>query len=1730
MDDPNLIDMNDEPYVLNPQIEEEKPEEDNSIMFGFCRISQKTIKTSGNTFYINIQNHNTEMMNYLEKKILKFPKIFNPKFKNFSDALNYLKNIAIPNKCVCAGVIDSIPGWRCVDCSKYENSIYCYDCFIKSKEWHKNHEVYYLYSSGGMCDCGDPDSLYKFCKIHSGPYLDQKEINKYIEKTFSKDILSNLKKFFDDLFQKFSKYFILTEKCRYFMTEILEKTFKNQDSQEKKDLLLLKRNFCIIFQNFINFLREITKNNLGMLHLIATYFLNNHFINNNNLEDQYKTSNICINFNNKEIKILNKNKKIKENDMDIDSIEDHKCQCPFFRLLISNWRDRIKSKENENEELLLSFAHNYNLRCSFVILYYFMYDDVLLNANDDIIYNRNQFFIEDTTALIASQTNLFEESFEIFYKNFSKVFNNDNYNSDDIDKFLNTRMVFFSTDSKYLSKPKIKNLIADKTSLIKRLIDCFCLLHNKIEFKSIVPHPPFQNKGYISELINLELTLSLTENVILMCLDYNNKEKIKEISFYLINKILNQKKEGIKQLEKNEYSFHLTLYRFLGNYINFFCFNYANVNKCTIFDAIEFAKNNFFNSKNDINKFIKIILEDYFKMFGFLTAIRNGYFNYYNDLENYNYVYFTDQRNLRMDFTLIKYLLAMSENKINLEELLKISNIENVYSFFNQVFNEENSSISNNVPIDNNSQQKNRNNDSSFFNFFLMNDNTIQDSRISQLLSNFMNNFFNRNQMEDFGFSLNNNNDNEIDEQNKHILQWVKIIEIIISILKNDFTPYWNILKYLSETVSSKTKKEYYNDLKKNAFIYEDMKNILREKIIHMLIANKNFCDLKTINSNVDEFFHNFFSDQEFNEILDEVTSNKMNVGIKIFFLKDSCLKYLDMNYYLSPYDKSKAELYISDFKKDLIKMYNSYFFKPSKFTFDFYLKAYESILLNTENLNFVQKILNKLLSNKDINYGGIQLKSIKNSFLPIILNYLTIFGSINTKSFVKFKENNNEKIHEICKLLDNVVELNQEKKNLFDKNIEEFVIEVIHTLRSYNRIKIKDYDYNIENNEMFSIKNSSDIQENKKFNEGKKNKIKQMKSLLKDKMKNKANKAMQKLKLDKSINNVLNETSENNLSNNCDNLSDDEIMCFYCRTTIKLNSFEKPYGKLGNFFKDYFYNNCLNSAVRSELFKYSSDPNNDNNLNEIYKKITNKYIKDQTPRITSCGHYFHQNCFKQGNISPNSQINFSCPVCLKNQNVLVPPLTNFIDKKCYLQSEKIINIFNDKKLTIPEYKKDNENESVNNMIFNFLINIDNNFLIIKNNKIDYCTFLENIFNNYKSFSNFIENLLYNEASSFHKNQQIDTFQNFILSIRYIVKNKILNINEVADYIKNKILSLIEGPKISDQVMNNYESFYYLKILDTILFSLLILLNSDELCKIYPYLLYIFLPYFIFGFYLRDLEIKNNFTSLYDDNIKNNITLENLISFIKSDAKNMNNCLKYFLEKLAIIKILSDYKHKNDYIINKFHLLKMSELVKYINLEFLIDNINENTDITKILDVLPTFFNNNDNLYEKIGKSINIKKIFDSLINNIKTKKQEKYLIKKELLLQFTPLKFQLIYLDNNIFDFIIRTQLQPCIYCHKSLKFNFICLICGEKICHTSSCNEVEKHAKECGGKTGIFVNMDDLKYYYCNNSKKNNVFSIYVNEVGIGPSGYELGANYYLCKNNVKKIISSFVSDDYN
>ena len=1690
-----------------------------NIINGFKELINRKISIKSNPLYTKIENETFKINKYFLDKINNFPIIFEKNFSSLEKVYEYLEKISIPNKCECAGIIDNIPGWRCVDCSKYENSIYCSNCYINSKQEHKDHRVEFLYSSGGMCDCGDPDSLYKFCPNHCGPYTNQKQIDEYIEKTFPKNILTNLKLFFDDLFMEFSKYLLLTEKCKYFYTEILEDNITKD--KEKDDILLLKNNFAIVFQNLINFLYKITEKNLGMLHLIASYFLKNN-LPHENIDEQSLTTHSCIKLGNDDIQILYKNKNENESIFSTFSFSGqnkHKCECPFLRLLFSNWRDNVESydkNDNQNEKFLLSFSHNLFLRESSAVIIFFLYKEIILNNNkDDILYTRNQFFIEDTIELVAKKTILIEEGYEYLYSFINQALSSskskdlfDTYRPNVIEKILD-KIKIYMYDSKYFTKPKIRPLMYSKTSMLKRLIDIGCLMHNLMEFKSIYPHPAFQEKKCVVELINAELFFIYNINIIFLYTPWENMDKVKEIFNYFIDRIFYLNKT--KKLQKNEFSFHLLIYRQFSSFINFFCINYALNNKCDINTAIDKIKNTLFKSKKEMESIINIILNDYFKMFGFIIGIRNEYFNYY-ELENYNFIYFNDLRELKQDYTLLKYLFAMSEQKINLQEILEISNIENSYSFFKRVF--DNNQI--------NEKESKKNEENKGFSLFGM---------LKFGMGNPLNPIKRL-----FGYG---EKDKKDEDENKHIMQWKRVLEIVISIIKNDTTPLFNILTYYDESISLKTKTNLFNSIKGNKTMMEDCRNMIKERLVQVIIANGNLIDLKGIQKGIDKFFSTLFKENELNEILDELTLNKMNGEKKEFYLKDSCLKYLDMNYYYSPISRSKAEIYISDFKKDVFKLYNSYYYKPSELTFDFYHKAYENILLNIDNINFFIKII-KILLNPEIddNSNNFNIKSIRKILLPVILNLISMFGNINSKSFIQFKIQNENLINEIITILKNAISINKDK-TLLDNELIDNIINVIKQLNIYkiindninndlSKLNDKDYNFNFE----FKEKKNEDNNINKintietinldTEEEKKKNKIKDIKSHLKSKMKKKSGKFLNKAIKNKNMEYILN--AKTSKEDNTNEGEEDEMMCFYCRNSINLKNFDKPYGKLGLIFNDYFFVNSFNSTIFNELNNIIEN-NEEKNENIISSIINNRrIIKEKTPRITSCGHYFHQSCFNKGELGLEG---FKCPLCEKLQNILIPPLIKFYGQDSNLKSIKFDDILKENIINKSEINKGEE-------IFKNIIIIFLKKIIIIDNNIKYTSFIKVIIIKYQSFINFLINLFYSNGTTFHKQQQIETIQNFILSIRYLVNTNNIHINEITTFINNKIQYLIKGISIDENIIENYENLSYNDIFDKLLFSFLILLDFEELKNVFIYIINWILPYMSFWVYIRNLIKENKFYNINNKNLEEKISIENLKKFLEDNNKQMIDYLYRYLQKFVIIKVLSDYNNKNNnlnYNIKEFSLEQLFSLLNMDNL-YQSFSINDNGEIifTDLLEKLPKILSE-----ENYNKNIIISdynEIFNSMINNFKKQKSRNALIKAELIAQFIPYEFQLIHLDINIFDWIEKCLFKKCCFCNNYSKYYYICLICGQKICETKICDLVLKHVDKCGGGSGIFVHISNLRLFLIKSSskKKKNLYPLYVNESGVGPSGYEIENEYKLSLEKYNLALKDYVSNDFH
>ena len=1630
----------------------------------FEKISNNKLKTQSNPLFKNIYEETSKFFSYFEDKKNKFQGLFDKDLANLEDTMNYLESIALPHNCKCSEIIDTLPGWKCLDCSEF-GSIYCSNCYLKSKNLHKGHKIYYLPKSEkttGRCDCGDGNYLKVFCPEHKGSFKDMKEIDEFIEKSFPADILIKLNSFLDDLFLRFSQYLSFGEQCNFFRWDILQ--FETFSEDVKNDIFLLKDNFCVVFQNFLTFLYIITNKNMGMLYLVSKYFLNNYL--SKNAGEKFKVCHTCAKLENKKIEI------IKEQESD----NKHDCKCPFLRLILSNWRNEvIPEKDNQNRKLLLLFTHNIFFREYFSLFYFFIFKEILLNNNEDIMHERSSFLSEDNIYLIGTQTDMIENAYTNFYEYLKEILNGPNikdsnggFNSD-ITKKIMEYFKIINDDLNYFLGPKMKELIKTKIKLINTFLNIVCLIHNQCEYKSIYPHPQFQEKPFPSYFLNVEIILQKILNKIFLCYNWENTDSIKIIFNCIIKKIINQKEEQKKQLNENEYSIHLSLYRFLGIFLNYFSFNYAIKNNKSLFDGIEYIKTKLFNSKEEMEKCIDIIINDYFKMFGFITGIRNGFFNYYEDLDNYYEFYFNELIFIKTDLTLLKYLIAMSEKKFSLDKMLKSSNIENIYSNFTKIF---------------------------------------------------------------IGKSEDKNSELE-EEYKNQILHWVRFFEIIICIMKNDSTHFCTILSSYNDVISSKTKLELFDTISNNKYLMDDLKNNLKEKLVMTFISNGNSLDFPEIKNLIDDYYFKLFSKKQFDEILNDLTENKIdNKKKKIYSLKDSSLKYLDMNFYFSPTVKSKAELYINDFKKDIFKLFNSYYFKPSILTCNLDNKVFENILLNKENLEFLLKIVKTILFpklDKDSEFNNTFIKSIKEGFLPIILNYITILGTINSKNFIQFKLDNKNTFKEIYDLLSTALK-NNKNNEIFDNDLSENVLNTINQLNKYEIIytdikgdlnKLNDFDYNID----YYVGDKNIIENNNDKIKGEENNLTKKKSnKLKEKYKNlikqKRNNFMENNKDNKGITEIIESNNNNNINEEKD---ENKIICLFCRNLIHLDSFEEPYGKMGYIYRDYFYKNSFKSSIRNEFNKLVSKDNEEKN--KVYSEIKIIKEKDISIRILSCGHYFHFKCFEE---SESGYIR--CPICEKIGNILIPPLTNFYSKEQFLKPFKLESILNKKEeVEILDTNEDDHLFKEENITF-LSSTIDKNILD-ECDLLDFCEYQKELSANFEYYLNYLGNIFYSESTIFVKREQVDNIQNVVLIMRYLINTKYIDIFLLTNNIKYIIMSLIECIIEEDNIIEKYKKMEHSKIIDELIFQLLVLIDYDEFKNLFVYILNWVLPYFIFWIYLRDLIIKNNFYSLYDEQIKEKIDLNNLLLYLKENNKMINNYLMIFLQKLMMIKIISKFNTNKENLLININNLSMENLFDELNMQNLYKVLpkdkNNEINIIDIFEKLPNFIMTENSFIDKEYIIFDTNKIFDKLINNFKKEKEEKYLLNPEFFYQFILYKFDFIELEGNLFEFIERSLFEKCDVCKQMKKKTCLCLICGKKVCT----EEIMHHTISCTLSDNIYFDLQSMVLFAHYNFRFFKVFdSIYTKDFNEAPNSNYITNEYNLNEEKVQLALKNYISRNFH
>ena len=1652
-----------------------------------------------NTIYGKLNTETPKILSLLSDSISNFPKIFNQNYSSLEEVQNFLKSISLPNKHVCAKHINQFPGYTCKECARYTDSVFCYECYKKSKHLHQGHHIYLLPSSGGMCGCGEPEALNTFCPEHSGPHMTQKDIDEYIAKVFDKELLEKLKIFFEKIFEELSKYFILGEKCELFCHELFTKHFEKEIEEnfiiinmEKKIIISLKNNFKKVFEKFCEFLNSITQDNLGMLYLISNSFMNNYFNNNNSIDEIYKTKHRCVKFDINNLSIINTDE------------EYHTCQCPFFTLLILNWRDNI----DINQNLFLSFTKIFPLKHAFGIIYFCFFDKILLNKNIIFLENRIQFILDYSTKILSERTNIIEETYDIFY-NYCK----EKMKEKELNDSIYNKMYFYSKiidyDTTLYSMPITRNAFSNSKYLIKRIIDCLCLIQNRNKLISIYPHPIFQNKGFSENLIELELKLLSIIESINMFTKWNDMKNTKEIFAYIINKIINQKKEGIEQLNKDEFSFHLGLYRGFGLLLNFFCFDYSLNNNCSLLNSIEYFRNKVLDeeNKNKLDEVIKIILDDYFKLFAFVSGIKNGFFNYYELMQNYSTIYFFDNQLISLDITLFKYLISLSDKnfKFNLNDLLKKANIEKSFLFFEKLFlvgNDNPLMVKNKLSSDELLDLLNNTND-----IFPNSINYGDDLQIIQSLYDQLNTKINSNIIQHYiNGTLNEISKDEIEKINidefNSIMHIKFILDILIIFLKDDSAVYFNLMKSYKRTSSALTKKELFENIKKNKLCMKDLTNIIKEKLVCKFISNGNLNNIDKILTNIDDYLLIIFEENELNEILNQLTLNKKIGNKQMFYLKDSSFKFFDTSFYYSYKDCSNAQKYIFDFKKNSVKSFNTYFFQNSELISGLNETVFEKIFLNEKNLVFIYKIVNKIFMNKK--ETNKDLISIKYIMLPVALKYLSIFGCINTKTFIKFKIQYEEIINKIIQILSESIS----DKNKQIVNIENNINEVIYQLNSYKIInyKINNNDFSKLNNYDFNLiievideKNLFKLNEDNIEN----NNCKNIKEKLKNKMKFKNTKFLENTKNNnKEIYNEIN--IETDTEENIDDKN--ETMCFFCRKKIKLNSFEEPYGQGGYVLSDYFYSNSLNASINSELNSINKEININQDLNQRNKSI--KFI--------SCGHYFHFSCF---NLENNNNT-ISCPLCLKKLNILIPPLNHFYKAYDFLKPYNMKNI----------YEKNLPDENIN--IFLDVVNdYLSNILNYSENDEDIMTKFMTIF---KTSFNYIENLFYHNVTNFHKLQQIQIHQNFILIVRCLLKVDIINTKNVFNDVIENLSNLIRGPLTEENIIENYENMHYINIFEKIVFYLVILFDYDTIKELILYIIYIFLPYICFGLYLKDFIIDNN---SIDKNILENVNLDNIMEYVEQNNEKIIDVIKLFLQKFTLIKLITDYNQKQDdnIIMNKTNNLYRLNIKEYFELLGINNpNFENNTDNIKIKTLIELLSKelNISNIFEgKLENQYNFSEIINSLIKNIQNIKisTEIHLIKKEFLVQFSHIKFNFIKLDENFLDFVEKYLEKKCVLCDGVTRYFYICLTCGNKICHTTKCNKYFLHKRNCGGKNCIFINADNGEINIVDEDKI-SYSSIYINKQGVCPNSKRIDNGYLLNKEKEEQYFRKYICYDFH
>ena len=826
------------------------------------------------------------------------------------------KLLELDTHSICAQSMSKVGGWRCMDCVNNENTVFCQDCWSQMKEKHEGHNIVFLKEVNGTCDCGDHNCIDKeyFCPKHKGIFQSDILIKKYIQTTIGHNLPLKLTAVNQSMFDNMAKY--------------INKAINENKTNTPE--------FSNNIKEFIDCFGMLCEMSSACCFIIADLLLKKY---------PFKVKHICLDFDDEGGKMIK------------ESSEGHECTCPFIRYILEFYPGKRGS-------LIYKLIRNYKLKKAIGLYYLLFYNEFFKKIITDFEDLSVQIIFNDVIKIACNIPGLVDTIFEDMIDIFNIYIKEDqenNKNTSDcllsktlgfLDIYQKFELLKITTiellcDTIYILKPVSLDYLSNNTNIILRLIDLASIFHNVNPVKVILPRPT-TNQGfkYVSDLLEIEKNLLEILSIFISVFNFDNNDSVKEIFNYFSKTI----QEKIKnELNENEYSFHISLYRAFSIFLNRYCFHEANKNNTNIFKSL--------NSVNKIMPdFIKCseeMVKSVYKVFGFITACDEGFFSYYGgDMKQYEYLYYYFPQFINRDFCLLKYLLALKENSkyLGFNEILNLCQVEN-----------------SNKPIEE----------------YILNADKVASP------------------------------DLWLNDDNKQYLKFSsKILFIILSLLRNNTSLIWNLSSSYETLHSNKIKDKLIEDIltkDKNNFIELTKELIINQILIKENLAY--FTDITdNIFLCLKDFFGEKSITELIISLTNKTLTKDKKAK---FSLKDELLYYLDLNYIIYPRHKSKAEKYISDFKSKLVSIFNIHFYPVNKFESRLTQENYNQLYFNEKNFDFLFQFTTFILTQKGYEILNEYFLSVLLNYLSTFLcleneHFMFLRENLKTNQIIKVLKNNN--------------------------------------------------------------------------------------------------------------------------------------------------------------------------------------------------------------------------------------------------------------------------------------------------------------------------------------------------------------------------------------------------------------------------------------------------------------------------------------------------------------------------------------------------------------------------------------------------------------------------------------------------------------------------------------------------------------------------------------------------